>query len=124
MQMRFVLPCLAGLMGAAGVALAARAAHAGNDASLMTAALFLLIHAAALPGIAALAPAGPNGRWLLGAGLVLALGTLLFSGDLAIRHFGGFRPFPMAAPAGGTAMILGWLGLCIASLPLLRQTAA
>ncbi len=118
MYVRFALPCLAGLMGAAGVALAARAAHAGNDASLMTAALFLLIHATAMIGLAALAPAG---RWLAGAGLVLALGTLLFSTDLAIRHFGGSGLFAMAAPAGGVLMILGWLAVCLAALPLLRQ---
>ena len=119
MQMRFALPCLAGLMGAAGVALAARAAHAGNDASLMTAALFLLIHAAAVTGIAGLAPAGRAGRWILAAALVLALGTVLFSADLAIRHFGGSRLFVMAAPAGGTLMILGWIAICLASVPQL-----
>ena len=89
----------------------------------MSAALFLMIHATAILGMAGLAPAGRAGRFVIAAAFMLALGTILFSGDLTVRHFGGPHLFAMAAPAGGTGMILGWLGLFLASLPLLRREA-
>jgi len=41
------------------------------------------------------------------------LGTLLFSGDLTARAFAGGRLFPMAAPSGGSLMILSWIALAI-----------
>jgi uncharacterized membrane protein YgdD (TMEM256/DUF423 family) len=71
----------AGLMGAAGVALAAAAAHQSSD-NLETAARFLLLHAPALLAI------GLFGRGLMlrTGGSVLLAGVLLFSGDLAMRH--------------------------------------
>lgn len=65
----------------------------------------LLVHAAALLAIGLAAT-----PWLARfGGVVLAIGVLLFAGDLAARHFLGTRLFPMAAPAGGMAMIAGWL---------------
>lgn len=94
---------LAGLYGAGGVAAFAFAAHAGGDETLRTAALFLLLHGAALAGTAALGAA-------LASGLI-ALGTLLFCGDLLVRTWLGHRLLPMAAPAGGSLLILGWLAL-------------
>lgn len=93
----------AGLCGAAGVALAAAAAHQGGG-NLATAAQFLLFHAPALLAI------GLFGRGLAlrtGGGVLLA-GVLLFCGDLIMRRYGGVRLFPLAAPAGGTLMIAGW----------------
>ena len=44
------------------------------------------------------------------------LGCALFSGDIALRAFAGHRLFPMAAPAGGTILILSWLALGVAAL--------
>ena len=55
-------------------------------------------------------------RWLLTGGLVLAAGVLLFAGDLAARHFLGHKLFPMAAPAGGIAMMIGWLIVGLSAL--------
>jgi uncharacterized membrane protein YgdD (TMEM256/DUF423 family) len=109
---RRLLLALAGLMGAAGVALAAAGAHLGGD-KLSTAALFLLIHASAVAGLAG--GQTPRRGLLLAAGL-LALGAFLFSGDIAARAFWGARLFPMAAPAGGMILIAGWLGLALAAL--------
>ncbi len=43
------------------------------------------------------------------AAVVLGLGTIIFAGDLVSRHYLGDRLFPMAAPVGGTGMMLGWL---------------
>ena len=95
-------------MGAAGVALAAAAAHAGGADFGRTAAEFLILHAAALLGVSALSIHQPRVLW---GGAALALGACLFSGDLASRAFLGARLFPMAAPAGGSLMIFSWLAL-------------
>ncbi|MDN5000504.1 DUF423 domain-containing protein [Bradyrhizobium sp. GCM10027634] len=112
-----LLIALAGLMGAAGVALAAAAAH-GTDASrLASASAMLLFHATAILAVAALLARG-----LLhgGIGLIAAfgfvIGAALFAGDLSLRQYAGHSLFPMAAPSGGTVMILGWLALTLAAM--------
>ncbi|MGA2044472.1 MAG: DUF423 domain-containing protein [Roseiarcus sp.] len=109
------LGALAALMGAAGVALAAAAAHRGGGDFAQTAAYFLILHAAALLGVAAAARGFSDrpslARALVAAGGALGLGAILFSADLATRAFSGDRLFPMAAPAGGSLTILGWLAL-------------
>lgn len=95
---------IAGSTGASGVGLSAAAAHAGGT-DLGSAAAMLLFHAPAFLALGLLiAPRLTR----LGGG-VLAIGLLLFAGDLVVRHFLGTRLFPMAAPAGGMAMIAGWL---------------
>ena len=117
----FALAALAGLMGAAGTGLAAMAAHGGGDATLPTAAQFLLFHAAALPGAAGLAlrceSAGAvwPARLFAVAGAMLAGGAALFCGDLALRALAGTKLFPLAAPAGGTMLMAGWLVLAAAA---------
>ena len=116
MRMNGLLTACAGLMGAAGVALAARAAHGGNDAGLMSAAMFLLIHAAALPELAAVRGDGAAGKTMGLALAVLIAGTCLFSGDLALRGLAGAKLFANAAPIGGMAMILGWLAVAMSGL--------
>ena len=50
------------------------------------------------------------------AGVVLALGTCLFSADLALRALADTKLFALAAPAGGMLMILAWLGIAAAGL--------
>jgi uncharacterized membrane protein YgdD (TMEM256/DUF423 family) len=101
---------IAGLLGAAGVALAAVAAHRVGDPSLTTAALFLVVHAAAVIGLTALAgnTAWPAG-FLASASLML-LAVMLFSGDVTSRVLLEGRLFPMAAPLGGSLLILAWIG--------------
>jgi uncharacterized membrane protein YgdD (TMEM256/DUF423 family) len=106
---------LAGLMGAAGVALLAAGAHASPGAGLDSAGQILLFHAAALTGgVAALAQGllvRPLGLIALAA---FVLGAVLFSGDIALRAFAGQRLFPFAAPTGGTILILAWLAVAVA----------
>jgi uncharacterized membrane protein YgdD (TMEM256/DUF423 family) len=101
---------VAGLMGAAGVALAAASAHAAPGAGLDSAGYFLLFHA---PAVMVLALAHHQGVVIRPLGIIaagaLALGAALFAGDLALRAFAGSRLFAMAAPAGGLILILGWL---------------
>lgn len=106
-----------GLAGATGVALSAVAAHAGGG-NVGTAASFLLMHAPALLAIGLL---GGNSA-LRGGGLALLAGLLIFTGDLLMRNYIGTRLFPMAAPTGGTTMILGWLVIAGSSFGL-RRTA-
>ena len=42
--------------------------------------------------------------------------STLFSGDIAARTLWGVRLFPMAAPIGGSTMIIGWLLLSVAGI--------
>jgi len=103
----------AGLLGAAGVALSAYAAHADGGANLTTAATFLLIHAAAVAGLSA---GGTTRRGLLQAATLLVLGVVLFSGDITLRSLTGASPMRMAAPTGGVMLIVGWLWVAVAAL--------
>lgn len=117
-----VLIVLAGLMGAAGVVLAAASAHAAQGAGLDSAGHMLLFHAAAVLGGTAVIHQGLIWRPL---GIVavagLILGAALFSGDLALRAFAGQRLFPMAAPTGGVVLIASWLVLAAAALVALAR---
>jgi uncharacterized membrane protein YgdD (TMEM256/DUF423 family) len=109
------LALIASLMGAGGVALAAASTHAGGGDLGRTASEFLILHAAALIGVAANARSATGARAmrLVAAGGALALGTLLFAADLSSRSFAGAKLFPFAAPAGGSLMILAWIALAI-----------
>jgi uncharacterized membrane protein YgdD (TMEM256/DUF423 family) len=118
--MMSTLLVLASLMGAAGVVLAAAAAHAAPGAGLDGAAYLLLFHAVAVLGAAALARQGllwPPAALAAMAGFVL--GAVLFASDVSMRAFAGHRLFPMAAPAGGTILVIAWLVLAVASIVLI-----
>jgi uncharacterized membrane protein YgdD (TMEM256/DUF423 family) len=107
-----VLACVAALMGAAGVALAAAAVHANGGELAERGAIFLLLHAAAALGIAAHARvATAPARALVIVGFVMEAGAILFSGELAMHIFTGVRIFAFAAPIGGTTMMLSWVAL-------------
>jgi uncharacterized membrane protein YgdD (TMEM256/DUF423 family) len=112
----------ASLMGAAGVVLAAAAAHAAPGAGLDSAAYLLLFHAVAVLGAAALVQQGqlwPQAALVAMTGYVL--GGVLFAGDVSMRAFAGHRLFPMAAPAGGTILILSWLVLALAAFVIILR---
>lgn len=108
---------LAGLMGAAGVALAAASAHQPDASRLASASSMLLFHASAVIGAVLLTGHGIARR---GPGLTATLGFIvgaaLFAGDLAMRQYAGHGLFTMAAPTGGTLLILSWLVLAVAAL--------
>jgi uncharacterized membrane protein YgdD (TMEM256/DUF423 family) len=118
-----VLAAIAALMGAAGVALAAASEHAGGGDLGRTAALFLVLHAAAALAIAAHARLAPS-RVVLAIGFVMEAGASLFAADLAARAFTGVRLFPFAAPVGGSTMILSWLALAVAFASMLMQSGS
>ncbi|MBX4969927.1 DUF423 domain-containing protein [Rhizobium binae] len=104
-----VLYLFAGLFGAAGVALAALAAHGGGQANLpASASAMCLAHAPALLALA-LGTTRLKTAWL--AGFLMIVGTLLFAGDLVTLQFTAASLFPYAAPIGGWAMMLGWLAV-------------
>lgn len=111
------LIALAALMGAAGVALAAAAAHQSDATRLASASSMLLFHATAVLAVAALAE---RRAIHLQIGLVAAFGFVLavalFAGDLTMRQYAGQSLFPMAAPTGGTLLIVSWLVLAVAAI--------
>jgi uncharacterized membrane protein YgdD (TMEM256/DUF423 family) len=112
-----IVVALAGLMGADGVILAAAAAHQIDAARLGAASSMLLFHASAALGAIALAE-----RNLVHAriGILAASGFVfaasLFAGDLTLRQYAGHGLFPLAAPTGGTLLILSWLLLAVAAV--------
>ena len=112
-----ILIALASLMGAAGVALAAAAAHQPDAARLAAASSMLLFHALAVLAAVLLAE-----RLVIhpGIGLAAAFGFVtaaaLFAGDLTLRQYAGHGLFPMAAPTGGTLLIVSWLMLAAAAI--------
>jgi uncharacterized membrane protein YgdD (TMEM256/DUF423 family) len=122
--MTSTLLVLACLMGACGVALAAAAAHTAPASGLDGAAYLLLFHAVAVLGAASLI--GQELLWrplglIAMAGFVT--GGALFAGDVSMRAFVGHRLFPMAAPTGGTLLILGWLILAAAAIVVMATAA-
>ncbi|PDT74609.1 DUF423 domain-containing protein [Bradyrhizobium sp. C9] len=108
---------LAAIMGACGVILAAAAAHLPDATRLAAASSMLLFHATAAIATVAVAE-----RAIIHAklGIVAAAGFViaasLFAGDLTLRQYGGHGLFPMAAPSGGTLLILSWLVLAVSAM--------
>jgi uncharacterized membrane protein YgdD (TMEM256/DUF423 family) len=111
-----ILIGLAGLMGADGVILAALSAHQPDAARLAAASSMLLFHATAVLAAVALAERGVvHGRIAIAAGFGFVVASALFAGDLSLRQFAGHSLFPLAAPTGGTLLILSWLTLAVAA---------
>ncbi|MBU6457244.1 MAG: DUF423 domain-containing protein [Bradyrhizobium sp.] len=115
-----ILVVLAAIMGADGIALAAAAAHlpdaAHNAAHLASASSMLLFHGIAVLAVVVLVE---RGILRFGIGMAAAWGFVvaaaLFAGDLTVRQYAGHRLFPMAAPTGGTLLILSWLAVAVAA---------
>jgi uncharacterized membrane protein YgdD (TMEM256/DUF423 family) len=101
---------IACLLGAARVAAAAAAAHGGAEL-LAPAAQLLLANAAAGLAMSAVLGRSPIGRLAIAC---MEAGSLLFAADMAMRSLRGEALFPMAAPGGGTLVIMGWLAAAMA----------
>lgn len=113
---------MAGVMGAAGIALAAVAAHRVQGPSIASAAQMLQVHAVAVLALLALAAqSGPGARLWLAAAATIAIGAALFATAVALPPLAGMTLFPMAAPIGGSIVIVGWLGVAIAAIGELRH---
>jgi len=112
---------LAALLGAAGVAAGAHAAHglAGVERArdlVRLASQYALLHAPAVILAALLADrlrSAWAGRFVWLAGLALLVGALLFCGSLLALAFDG--PGSLA-PLGGSLLLLGWLLLALGGL--------
>ena len=112
-----ILIALAALMGAAGIALAAAAAHQADATRLASASSMLLFHASAVLAASALIERGViHGKVGLVAALGFVIAAALFAGDLTLRQYAGYSLFPMAAPTGGTLLIVSWLVLAVAAM--------
>ena len=109
-----VFTACSGLMGGAGVMIGAAGAHVGGGDLARTAADFLMIHAAVILAASTLAALRRGADLLLGTALgFLTVGSILFSGELALSGLAGWRPLPLAAPMGGLCLIGGWLALTV-----------
>ncbi len=105
------LRALAALLAAAAVGMGAFGAHALRPRFLAepragdwweTATFYLLVHAIAVACVPA------SSRW---PRLALLLGAAIFAGTLYAMALGAPRWLGAITPLGGTALILGWLGL-------------
>lgn len=72
-------------------------------------------HALALMIVGLLAAHWPS-RWFSVAGWLMAVGTLLFSGNLYLRSLADYHQLHAVTPFGGGAFILAWLTLAIGVL--------
>lgn len=77
-----------------------------------TAVRYQMYHALALI-LVALSFQFISSNWVLGAGWLFLLGTILFSGSLYLILFTGIKAWGMVTPIGGTLFLLGWLSFCI-----------
>lgn len=111
---------LAGLNGLMAVGFGAYAAHGlAGDAVLQSwaerASHYQLLHALAL--LAADRLAADGRRLAHGAAALFVIGIACFSGSLYLRALTGAPlPIPMITPAGGMALMAGWLVLALSGL--------
>ena len=111
-----ILIILAGIMGADGVVLAAASAHQADASRLASASSMLLFHGSAVLAAVALAERGViHIRVGIAAAFGFVIAVALFAGDLTLRQYAGHSLFPMAAPTGGTLLIMSWLALALAA---------
>ena len=111
-----ILIILAGIMGADGVMLAAASAHQADATRLAAASSMLLFHSTAVLAVAALIERGIiHFRIGIAAASGFVVAAALFAGDLSLRQYAGHGLFPMAAPSGGTLLIVSWLTLAVAA---------
>jgi uncharacterized membrane protein YgdD (TMEM256/DUF423 family) len=112
-----ILIVLAAIMGADGVILAAASAHQPDASRLASASSMLLFHATAVLAIVALAErAIVHTRIGIASAFGFVIAASLFAGDLSLRQYAGHGLFPMAAPTGGTLLILNWLAVAVAAV--------
>jgi len=117
-RIRAALVAWAGLLGAAGVALAAVAAHRVESPALIAASTMLLVHAAA--AISLTASLSLSRLRTTAAGLMLFAASL-FGGDVALHTLAGSHLFPMAAPTGGSLLIASWLFVAVIGVVSMRR---
>lgn len=112
----------AGLLGFTGVGLGASGAHGPLHDTLVgratlehwrTAVLYQFVHAVALLAISGWTAIGARAGWIARCWIA---GTILFSGSLYWLSLGGPKILGPVTPAGGLALLLGWLLVIWAAL--------
>lgn len=107
---------MAATMGAGGVILAAASAHQADASRLGSASSMLLFHASAVLATVALSERGIiNAQLGIAAAWGFVVAATLFATDLTLRQYADHSLFPLAAPTGGTLLILSWLLLAVAA---------
>ncbi|MCX8112516.1 MAG: DUF423 domain-containing protein [Bacteroidia bacterium] len=101
------LVIVAGVMGASGLIGATLYAHARPVSALAQAAYIALFHAPVLLWLSR----ERYGLFPLIIAMGFVIGVSLFTGTIYLRYLGGIRWATAAAPAGGTLLILTWIGL-------------
>ena len=110
---------LAGVSGAAMVALAGYGAHGGGPAGLPNPAMFQTawqIHAVHTAVLVALGMCRRPNIWLYAAFWLMLGGTVFFCAPLYAAGLGKLASGSIITPVGGTMLIVGWLALAIAGL--------
>lgn len=107
---------IAALAGAAGVALAAVAAHKLQNPAIASASQMLMVHAAAVLALVAIAGRHEQQGFWLAAALVILAGSIVFALAVSLPLLADVTFFPMAAPIGGTAVMVGWALAALAAL--------
>lgn len=79
-----------------------------------TAVNYHVYHALGLLAVGLLALHLPESALLRWAGILLAVGVLVFSGSLYALSLSGIRKLGAITPFGGVALIAGWLLLAVA----------
>jgi uncharacterized membrane protein YgdD (TMEM256/DUF423 family) len=115
----------AGLGGFIAVAAGAAGTHALSDEHARQlvdlSSRYLMLHAAALLGLAHFGRAGTGG-WLVDVAYWLFVaGMVLFGGGLIVSATIGLGAFGPVVPVGGTAFMLGWLVVAGVGLRRLGQ---
>jgi uncharacterized membrane protein YgdD (TMEM256/DUF423 family) len=91
-------------------------AHLLPDVRLQTTANLMLLHGVAALALCSLALATPRrGIWFIASAGMLLIGSVVFACDMTLRATLSARLFPMAAPIGGSLLILGWITVALSA---------
>jgi uncharacterized membrane protein YgdD (TMEM256/DUF423 family) len=113
---------VAALSGCLAVAAGAFGAHALRErlspemlAVFNTGATYQMYHALALLGVGILMArfSADGSAWLVGAGWLFVVGSVVFSGSLYALALSDARWLGAITPLGGVAFVLGWLALAV-----------
>ena len=107
LQLGAVLAMFSVIFGAFGAHIIKDVVTIDRFATYQTAVEYQFWHALGLLAVALAGGRMEKGRWYL-AGLLLFIGTLIFSGSLYLLVFTGISWLGAITPIGGTLMIIGW----------------
>jgi uncharacterized membrane protein YgdD (TMEM256/DUF423 family) len=112
-----------GILGGLAVAGGAFGAHglkatldaSGQAGNWETAARYAMVHALALVAVGLLAATRPQATGLTAAAWCFLIGSVIFSGCLAVLALTGIKVLGAVVPIGGLLLIAGWLALAAAA---------